>query len=376
MYMGLDREGTVEGLRSLLKQAAANENIAGILILACKDNGFTPGKVDGFLKQCEKPVFGGIFPQILFGENKLQKGTIVAGFRQAVSAAAVKNINSKVDDLDAILEGMFGWQSLRSKTMFVFVDGRSRHISDLVESIFNCYGLFPNYIGGGAGSFSGEKPCIFSNKGLLKDAVVIALADIKSGIGVAHGWEPAAGPLRVTAADDQKIISLNWRPAFEVYREIVEGISGMFFQETGFSQLAKGFPLGIIKMAKEMVVRDLIAVEGDRLVCIGEVPLNSFVYVLNGDRDSLITGAAKARQLAAEAYRQAFKSKKEKPFVTLFMDCVSRALFLQSDFDRELMVVSGGYPLLGALTLGEFANSGRNYLEFYNHTAVIGLLED
>jgi hypothetical protein len=67
MYLGLDREGTIEGLHNLLKQTAADKNIAGTLVLACKANAFTPGKVDRFLKQCKKPVFGGIFPQILFG---------------------------------------------------------------------------------------------------------------------------------------------------------------------------------------------------------------------------------------------------------------------------------------------------------------------
>ncbi|MGI5822476.1 MAG: FIST signal transduction protein [Dethiobacteria bacterium] len=375
MYLGLDREGTIEGLHNLLKQTAADKNIAGTLVLACKANAFTPGKVDRFLKQCKKPVFGGIFPQILFGQKKLQKGTIVAGLRQTVSAAAIKNIDSK-NKLEAILEDMFVWQALQDKTMFVFIDGRSSHISTLVESIFNCFGLFPNYIGGGAGSFTDKEPCVFSNKGLLKDAAVIALADIKSGIGVAHGWEPVAGPLKVTATDDDTIISLNWRPAFEVYREIVEEVSGKLFLDVGFSQLAKGFPFGIIKMAKEMVVRDPIALEGDRLVCVGGVPLNSFVYVLKGDRQSLIAGAAKARQLAAISYRQETGSKEEAPFTTIFMDCISRALFLQSDFVQELMVVSRGYPLIGALTLGEIANSGRNYLEFYNYTAVIGLLED
>jgi len=165
-------------------------------------------------------------------------------------------------------------------------------------------------------------------------------------------------------------------PAFEVYQETVEKISGKSFDNTDFFQLAKGFPFGIVKMAEEMVIRDPIALDGSRLICVGEVPLNSFVYILKGDKDSLITGAAKARQLAEASYWKTVNGEKEKPLTTFFADCVSRVLFLQSDFNEELEAVYAGYPLLGALTMGEIANTGKNYLEFYNKTSVIGLLED
>jgi len=377
MFINLDREGTVEGLQYLLERAADDENTSGVLILACDANGFTPEKVDEVLKQYKKPVFGGIFPQILFNKEILEKGTIVAGISQPVSTAVIKGLGDISIDLDAIIENTFEWQSLENKTIFVFVDGLSQYISVLIDSMFNCWGLLPNYIGGGAGSLSFErKPCVFTGEGLLGDAAVLAMADIKSGIGVAHGWKPVAGPLRVTEADRNIIISLNWRPAFEVYRETVEKISGKSFDNTDFFQLAKGFPIGIVRMAEEMVVRDPISLDGSRLICVGEVPLNSFVYILKGDKDSLIAAAVKARQLAEASYLKTLNEKKEKSLTTFFMDCVSRVFFLQSDFNEEMEAVYAGYPLLGALTIGEIANTGKDYLEFYNKTSVIGLLED
>ncbi len=46
-----------------------------------------------------------------------------------------------------------------------------------------------------------------------------------------------------------------------------------------------------------------------------------------------------------------------------------------NDFSKELAVVSTpDRPLIGALTLGEIANSGKDYLEFYNKTSVVGIL--
>lgn len=49
---------------------------------------------------------------------------------------------------------------------------------------------------------------------------------------------------------------------------------------------------------------------------------------------------------------------------------------MENEFHRELDVVSSdGLPLVGALTLGEIANTGTEFLEFYNKTAVVGLME-
>jgi len=60
--------------------------------------------------------------------------------------------------------------------------------------------------------------------------------------------------------------------------------------------------------------------------------------------------------------------------VELFIDCISRVLFLDDSFPLELQAVhERQLPLIGALTIGEIANSGKDYLDFYNKTAVVGM---
>ena len=62
--------------------------------------------------------------------------------------------------------------------------------------------------------------------------------------------------------------------------------------------------------------------------------------------------------------------------MVLFIDCISRVLYLEEAFAQELSAVhEPDVPLIGALTLGEIANTGEDYLEFYNKTAVIAVLE-
>ncbi|MBC8490364.1 MAG: FIST C-terminal domain-containing protein [Bacteroidetes bacterium] len=262
----------------------------------------------------------------------------------------------------------------QTKTMFVLVDGFSKRISALVDSLFNVFGLEVNYIGGGAGSLSmKQKPCLFTNGGLVSDSAVLALLDIESGVGVSHGWKEIGGPYKVTSSDRTIINSLDWKPAFEVYREVVERHSKQLFTKDNFFDIAKCYPFGISKLGTEKIVRDpFIIGENNSLVCVGEVPEEVFVHILNGDTSSLVNAAEKALMLGEEAFHAKTSNK-----TILFMDCISRVLFLEDKFVDELKAVyNEKFQLIGALTIGEIANSGKDYLEFYNKTSVVGVLDD
>lgn len=371
MNVQLDRSGSVKELSAMLLEMEQNEAVQGIMILACDANGFIPDDVDPLLKALQKPVWGGVFPQILHEKENLETGTIVVGIHHAVKTLIIRDIGDVNRDLEEDLEA-FEETPLEGRTMFVFVDGLSTGVAAVKDSLFNCLGLQSNYLGGGAGSLSFEqKPCLFTGEGLLEDGAVLALAEMKSGVGVAHGWQPVSEPLKITESDRNRIVSINWRPAFQVYRETVEKLANISFDDQAFFDIAKGYPFGIIKMADEMVVRDPIEVnEAGEMICVGEVPVNSFVYILRGDRNTLIKGAAEALQLARDSAGTPLTETH-----TFFIDCISRVLFLEDDFHREMETVYQGGILVGALTLGEMANTGKSYLEFYNKTSVVGLLE-
>ena len=373
MIIKVDKTGTVKGFNNTIDEVLKHENVKGLLILACDANGFTPDNVDRKLKEVPVPLFGGIFPEIIHGKEKLERGTIVAGFYRKPNVHIIPELSNEAIEYDEVIDEKIP-EIGNTKTIFILVDGFSKRISTLIDGLFNIFGLEFNYIGGGAGSLSmKQKPCLFSNEGLIQDSALLAMMNMESGVGVSHGWEKISGPYRVTESDKNVIKTLDWKPAFEVYREIVEKHSGQVFTDDNFFDIAKCYPFGISKLGVEKIVRDPFKPgEGGSLICVGEVPQESFIDILTGDVSSLVSAAGKALALA----REAFKPKSNNKTV-LFMDCISRVLFLGDKFKKELNAVyEENIPLIGALTIGEIANSGKDYLEFYNKTSVIGILED
>lgn len=373
MEIVVDKSGTVGEFNNAVANVLKSESVKGLLILACDNNGFTPTNIDLHLKNINIPIFGGIFPQIISGNEKLERGTIVAGLSKTPNVHIVHNLSDVSIEYEQLLDDQIP-DTHKAKTMFVFVDGFSKRISTLIDSLFNVFGLEFNYIGGGAGSLNmHQKPCLITNNGLVIDSAILALLDIQSGVGVCHGWKEISGPYKVTESDRTEIKSLDWKPAFAVYRDIVEKHSKKIINKENFFDIAKCYPFGISRLGTEKIVRDPFVIgKGDSLVCVGEVPEEAFVHILTGDTSSLIKAAGKALTLGKDAFNEKTENK-----TILFMDCISRVLFLKDDFKSELSAVYGEKtPLIGALTIGEIANSGKDYLEFYNKTSVVGVIGD
>lgn len=341
-----------------------------VMILSCDSNGFTKESMDSILQNSPQPLLGIIVPSIIYNTQKYDTGTLFIRLDDMMDIHIIHNISQKnYDLLDEDMESQIDGFSDSVKTMFVFIDGLAKNIGACVNVLFDNYGLDINYIGGGSGSLSFEqKPSLFTNEGLLMDALVYAYSKCESSIGVNHGWKSISGPYQITKSEGTIIHEIDYQPAFEVYKSVVDIHASEPITQDNFFDIAKSFPFGINTITDEKIVRDPIILEGTSLVCVGNVMPDSYVDILYGENEALIEAASHAAHISKEGLD--FKHD-----FTLFIDCISRVLFLEEHFKNEIdAVYKSDKPLVGALTFGEIANNGRDYLAFYNKTSVVGYI--
>ena len=353
-------------LNDLIQQALAIE-AKSLMILACDGNAVTAAQIDPLLQALSIPVCGGIFPTVLHDKQHHDLGYLVCAFNDTFQVHELEDMSA---DMTHEMQTVMSSNNIAKNSMFVLLDGLNQHIDSFINKLYDCVGPSVNVLGGGAGSLSFEqKPCIISNQGLLMNCAQIVLLPKLINVGVRHGWEILAGPYMVTESKGNTICSLNYAPAYEVYKEIVAPHTDLDFDNSDFFDIAKTFPFGMERLDGEVLVRDPIMVTEDGLLCVGKVPLYTMIYILQGAPEQLINAAASGVNVSGEELTL-------QPDAFVF-DCVSRKLFLGDLFDEELSSIRQQLPekasLVGVLSLGEIANGDGGMIQFHNKTTVIGI---
>ncbi len=357
-------QNIVEGL---IEKALAKDS-KSLFILCCDDDSHDLEFFNHLLPNLGLPVFGGVFPAILLDDLVIEHGVIICGLTHIVETRVYTelcNVQQKKFKLTIDIENYH--------SLMVFVDGLARNIDYMIQQLFHHVGNEKTVIGGGAGSLSfRQKPCIICNQGILTDAMVVVATSLKIELAIGHGWEKLAGPFLVTKADDNRIESLNFQPALKVYQQAISENSEQNFTESNFFEIASNFPFGIDRLDDDMLVRDPVDVDDTSLICVGKVPENTMLHILKGNTDELISAACGAIDEINESQLESRKFTDG-----ILFDCISRKLFLQDEYPKELSAINhrivDGYRLIGALVLGEIASGKTGTINFHNKTAVTGL---
>lgn len=365
---------SVENIIRNLSDSDIKENEVAMILFGEKNS---PDMVELISEINKKGInfFGGVFPGIIYDDKKYDEGVVMLNLPMVEKPYLVKGLDTKdfkIPCFSKITEN----DSAKKFTAIILVDGLTKNISHFLSGMFNRLGNSVTYFGGGAGSLSlNQQPCLFTNEGIFQNAAIVTFIDMESNLGVRHGWKNLMEPFVATSTDRNVIKELNWKNAFDVYRGVVESDSGVKLTKENFFSISKGYPFGISKKSSDYIVRDPILVnDNGELFCVGEIPENTVLSILKGDKESLIAAAG----LAAE---ESMKIENKKIKYHLIADCISRTLFLEDNFHDELMMIkkkigtsSDNIHSVGMLTLGEISSFGDRYLEFFNKTIVSTVL--
>ncbi|MCU0324637.1 MAG: FIST C-terminal domain-containing protein [Spirosomaceae bacterium] len=361
MYFRTVADITKDNLRSL------QEGNRYLLIFIAEKTASEANSLIDLLNQNSLMFFGGIYPTIIQDTSNYHEGFIIISIPNVreIVKFSVKDESSfrEIKNLESI------------NTAILLIDAMVSETDSLLKKIYGLLNNEINIVGGGAGFMTFEQqPCIFTNEGMFEDGAILALFESKSKIGVKHGWEVFAGPFIATSTDKNIIKELNWRPAFDVYKEVIELNSENSFSKSDFIEIAKIFPFGIYKEGAEFVVRDPIAVnDKGEIICISEVPENSTLQILTGDPEKLIIAAT-------DVAKQTYQEQDDLACLMVF-DCITRVMYLEDQFEKELIAMKSVYSnkkckIRGVSTLGEIASSGMGFVDFYNKTIVASSLFD
>lgn len=352
-----------------------NHGAKSLMILACSSNNHSAKALLNPLRSCPVPVCGGIFPSVFFSQTKLDSGFIIIGFPFVVSIACYELSGQASIDVNSPMR-LDGDLVRHSRDLVVFIDAMANATETFINNLYEAVGGGIDVIGGGSGAIDfKQRPCVFSRQGLLMNVALVVQVPVAITCAVEHGWEILSGPYLVTEAEGPNIKTLNYLPAFDVYKTVIEEATSYKFSKNKFFQTSQNFPLGILGISDDILVRDPIQVHKTELVCVGEVPVNAMVYILSGNSEHIINAAQKA----GEQVRQLTGSQSASSLaLTLVFDCVSRVLYLDEKFPLEMEAiqrgVGGGRTIVGALSIGEIANTCRGTINLLNKSIVVGNL--
>ncbi|MDB5139133.1 MAG: hypothetical protein JWR12_1049 [Mucilaginibacter sp.] len=293
-----------------------------------------------------------------------------AGFAQGIKA----DRSGVAEALNEVLSPTHDYQYQYYSAM-LFADALSGYTDEIVELLTEKTMGKYQFFGGGAGDNANfQKTHVFYNTEAFTDAAVILeiLSNKPIGVGAAHGWKPTGEKMRVTETNGMTLVSLNARPAVELFMEHAQATGQKFNREEPIPFFLHNI-LGI-EVAGDHKLRVPLAVLPDGSVAMAsDIPNGAYVSFMSTDNDC-------SKQAAMEAAINAIKQLgSHKPNVALFFDCVATRLRMGKEFDFELDKVTdtlSGINYAGCNTYGQVARVTGQFSGFQNCTAVVCVIPE
>jgi hypothetical protein len=322
-------------------------------------------------RELSLPLVGGIFPALLLNSGFVTEGVWLLRLNRMPPAGLLVDFNLPGGDpAERIAAAIVPHLTEQRTTLFMLFDAMIPNIASILDGLYLSLADRVRYVGVNAGSETFQPmPCLFDQDRLLQNGLLWLLLPGDRGAALEHGYQAPESMLTATATEGNRIISIDWRPAFTVYQELMQAQYGIALTPDNFYQYAAHFPFGILRANNEIVVRIPVALESDgSLFCVGEIPPNTMLTLLQAPEvNSRHTVDQIARGLA-----ELNGPMLGRDLLTFY--CAGRRLHLGETAQAELADLSettGAGCLAGALSLGEIGNNHEwGYPLFHNATLV------
>lgn len=356
--------GTGQGVTSLLALLPSAEAARlPVLQLACREAGVR--------------LHGGVFPRLIDQAQLVDDGVWLCplsantdGFLlPALDADPHRAGEQLADAATAALARQAERGSQPCSTLLLIFDGQLAHIGSLVEQAYLLLEGRVRLLGINAGSESFQpSPCLFDADTFTAGGVLgLLLPDtVRSALSL-QGTE-VKELYTVTASDRNRVARIDGRPAFEIYRELVQRDHGVTLTSGNFYTHAVHYPLAVVRADDTVLYRIPVKLEDDgAITCIGEIPQFSLLSVLQAP--------ALEQMQCIELLDRALQPQPPGGQLLLFY-CAGRSLHFGAGTSQELSQLQQRLQpacQAGALVLGEVGNAKSwGYPMFYNG-AMVGL---
>lgn len=356
LWTDFDETGTA-ALRAQLLQWQGQAPGLGLLALVAEASQAQIAPLQALCRELALPMQGAVFPALVNNNGFLSQGVWLLRFDQAPPTVLLPRLP---DDADAAADQLVrAVQPALARhagapqppTLFLVFDAMLPHIGSILGQSYSRLKHRATYAGVNAGSESFSPiPCLFDTHQCVDGGVLALVLPPEHGSAVRHGYPVAKSLMRATSTAGNRIATLDGRPAFEVYQEVILKDWGVTLTHENFYDYAVHYPFGVVT-ALDVLVRIPVGFLDDQsILCVGEIAPDSLLKLLRAPtlEDSRCV-AELARQLPPPQ-----SWTRPPPLLTFY--CAGRRMHFGDQAQAELQALHTHHahgPLLGALTLGE-----------------------
>lgn len=325
---------------------------AGVLALLPEAEKHQAGLLQQCSRECGVPVYGAIFPALVTDHGFVTRGVWLLAMETMPPVFMLDSLEH--DGSNRMAMALASAQAAMgdddgSSTVMLFFDSMIPNIGTLMETLHLKLRHPPRYVGVNAGSETFQPmPCLFDNEQIIGNGVLGFLLPSHVHSVVQHSYPVSKSLMHATSAEGNRIVTIDGKPAFEVYQSVLQQEYGVALTRDNFYEYAVHFPFGVV-MAIDVLVRIPVALADDgALICVGEIAPNSRLRLLRAPT----LDASRCVPDICSHLQEMFAD----PGDLLTFYCAGRRMHFGDQAGQELQQLkdtAGNRHLFGALSLGE-----------------------